>query len=146
MITEIFNKDIAHNVETLTRIKIDTKISAADTINFLYCSAKIELIIVKLFDCLHNLQTLGAKSIEKQIKIIKETLISFLSIAITISYKRENKIVHLCLNALSALENHYDFYSNNNFQHLSLTFKKLEINFKIIYTKTITHENRQNYN
>ncbi|WP_323811244.1 hypothetical protein [Rickettsia conorii] len=88
----------------------------------MYCSAKIELIIVKLFDCLHNLQTLGAKSIEKQIKIIKETLISFLPIAITISYKRDNKIVHLCLNVLSTLENHYDFYSNNNFQHLSLTF------------------------
>ncbi|WP_017442327.1 HD domain-containing protein [Rickettsia gravesii] len=49
MITEIFNKDIAHNIEALTRIKIDTKISAADTINF---------------------------------KIIKETLISFLPIAI----------------------------------------------------------------
>lgn len=86
----------------------------------MYCSAKIELIIVKLFDRLYNLQALGAKSIEKQIKIIKETLIAFLPI--TISYQLENKIVHLYLNVLSALENHYDFYSNNNFQHLSLTF------------------------
>ncbi|KJV91672.1 HD domain-containing protein [Rickettsia bellii] len=127
MIAYIFNENIAVNVEALTRIKIDTKISAADAINILYRSAKMELIIIKLFDRLHNLQTIGAKPLEKQINTIRETLISFLPVAVTVSYQLENKIVQLCLNILNELDNKYEednysFRSNNSSQHLPLIF------------------------
>ncbi|MCC8461702.1 MAG: HD domain-containing protein [Rickettsia endosymbiont of Ecitomorpha arachnoides] len=81
MITEIFEIEVARHVEGLTRIKPYGKISAEESLNLLIKQKRYNTALIKLFDRVHNIQTLGAKSPEKARKVIKETLIHFISFA-----------------------------------------------------------------
>jgi (p)ppGpp synthase/HD superfamily hydrolase len=78
MIESIFGQEIASNVDDLTRIKADRKISAAELIETLWTEKKYDLVLVKLFDRLHNMQTIGAMSPKKAQSTIDETLRYFL--------------------------------------------------------------------
>ncbi len=81
MIASIFGEQVASQVMDLTRIKEDgCKISSAEIMKLLYQQKKYDTLIIKLFDRLHNIQTISAKSQEKAKKIIKETLQHFLVI------------------------------------------------------------------
>lgn len=77
MIAELFGTTIASQVEDLTRIKEDGKISSAEMVERLYKEKKQDVLLIKLFDRHHNIQTLGAKSPDKIEKTVQETLISF---------------------------------------------------------------------
>ena len=107
MIACIFGSTIANNVEDLTRIKLDRKISAAETMQSLYLQSKNELLLIKIFDRLHNLQTIAAKPPEKIKKITEETLKDF--IAITMDLGRlipgmleiEEQITKICYQYLA---------------------------------------------
>lgn len=78
MIEAIFGHKVAIQVDDLTRIKTDRKISAAELIENLWFEKKYDLVLIKLFDRLHNMQTIGAMSREKAQKTINETLKYFL--------------------------------------------------------------------
>jgi (p)ppGpp synthase/HD superfamily hydrolase len=78
MIEAIFGHQVAIQVDDLTRIKTDQKISAAELIENLWFEKKYDLVLIKLFDRLHNMQTIGAMSREKAQKTINETLKYFL--------------------------------------------------------------------
>ncbi|WP_395476367.1 HD domain-containing protein [Rickettsia endosymbiont of Pantilius tunicatus] len=78
MITEIFGEEVAKHVEGLTRVKPYGKISAEESLNILVKQKRYDTVLIKLFDRIHNVQTLGAKSPEKAQKIIQETLRKFL--------------------------------------------------------------------
>jgi (p)ppGpp synthase/HD superfamily hydrolase len=78
MIQSIFSQEIANQVSDLTRIKADRKISAAELIEALWSEKKYDLVLVKLFDRLHNMQTIGAMSPKKAQSTINETLKYFL--------------------------------------------------------------------
>lgn len=78
MIEFIFGHEIAIQVDDLTRVKKDKKISAAELIENLWAEKKYDLVLIKLFDRLHNMQTIGAMSREKAKKTIDETLKYFL--------------------------------------------------------------------
>jgi guanosine-3',5'-bis(diphosphate) 3'-pyrophosphohydrolase len=80
-----FGELIASNVEKLTRIKAEGKISAKDILYILYIQQDMDLLIVKLLDRLHNLKTINFKSTQKQKKIKRETLEAFIPIANLIS-------------------------------------------------------------
>lgn len=82
MLDTIFNNNIASQVDDLTRIKLTGKINSTDLINSLYYQGKLDLLVVKIFDRLHNMQTLGAKPAEKRKHISEETLVKFLSLNI----------------------------------------------------------------
>jgi len=82
MIDYIFGSTIASQVEDLTRIKIDGKISSAEIVKLLWFQNKKDLLLVKYFDRLHNMRTINAKSPEKVLKIVAETLKSFISLSI----------------------------------------------------------------
>ncbi|HJD64163.1 MAG TPA: HD domain-containing protein [Rickettsia endosymbiont of Sericostoma sp.] len=82
MITRLFDKRIANQVEGLTRVKSYGKISAAETLDLLYMQKKDDILIIKLFDRYHNLQNVGVKSPEKIKKIVDETIKDFLIYAI----------------------------------------------------------------
>lgn len=105
MITDAFGKQIADNVEDLTRIKPYGKITAAQTIQRLWVEGKYSLLLIKYFDRVHNLQTISAKSPEKVNKIIEETLKQFISLAIyfeksnipNLTTNKHIDIVELCL-------------------------------------------------
>ncbi|WP_367364457.1 HD domain-containing protein [Candidatus Tisiphia endosymbiont of Nedyus quadrimaculatus] len=101
MIAYIFGSHVASQVQDLTRIKIDRKISEGETVNLLFSQYKKDVLHIKLFDRLHNLRTISAKSPEKIKKIIEETLAYFIPLAI---YLELNKIIEelerSCLTAL----------------------------------------------
>lgn len=80
MIVDLFGELIAEQVEGLTRIKSSGKITSAELVKQLWVEGKYNLILIKLFDRIHNLQTIFAKSPEKQRKIIDETLKYFLAL------------------------------------------------------------------
>ncbi|WP_341789410.1 HD domain-containing protein [Rickettsia endosymbiont of Polydrusus tereticollis] len=81
MITKIFGREIAIQVEGLTRIKPHGKITSAEMLKLLYHNLEKKLLVIKLFDRFHNIQTLKVKSPEKAKKIIDETLEDFLILA-----------------------------------------------------------------
>jgi (p)ppGpp synthase/HD superfamily hydrolase len=107
MLEYIFDANIASKVDDLTRVKIDRKISSAEMVQLLYISKKYNLLLIKMFDRVHNMQTIKYKSIEKSKKITDETLKSFLTLA---AYFRlntlkiidvEEQITQLCYQSIS---------------------------------------------
>ena len=58
----------------------------------------IEVLLIKLFDRLHNMQTLGVKSPEKIKKIADETLLIFIALAIYLEVVEiKQKLSELCI-------------------------------------------------
>lgn len=80
-ISKIFDKNIADSVERLTRIKPYGKISSGEMLNLLIQEQRYDIALIKVFDRLHNLQTINAKSTDKALETVKETIESFLLIA-----------------------------------------------------------------
>lgn len=81
MIAYIFNLNIATKVADLTRIQNDIKISSAKLLESLWLQKKEDLLIIKFFDRLHNMQTIQAQSPEKKLSITKETFEKFISLS-----------------------------------------------------------------
>ncbi len=97
MITEIFEIEVARHVEGLTRIKPYGKISAEESLNLLIKQKRYDTALIKLFDRIHNVQTLAAKSPEKARKVIKETLIHFISFATYLEIPvLTHRLIELC--------------------------------------------------
>ncbi|WP_103897117.1 HD domain-containing protein [Rickettsia fournieri] len=113
MIIQEFGHKIANQVEDLTRVKNDKKISAAEMVKILYRQKKKELLLIKLFDRLHNVQTIGAKTHEKGQKTILETLRVFLSLATYLKIPKVARQLHThCLNIIANYKK-LNLYNNN---------------------------------
>ncbi|MCC8399347.1 MAG: HD domain-containing protein [Rickettsia endosymbiont of Platyusa sonomae] len=109
MITRLFDKQIANQVVDLTRVKSYGKISAAETLNILFQQKKYDVLLIKLFDRLHNLQTIGAKSSEKARKTIVETLSRFMSLSMYYNTPTiEQNFAELCSKVI------HTYYKTNN--------------------------------
>ncbi|GAA5253079.1 HD domain-containing protein [Candidatus Rickettsia kedanie] len=93
-ITEAFGEQVANQVQDLTRVKEYGKISSAEMIEMLYEEQKLDMLLIKLFDRLHNMQTINAKSPEKIQKTVQETISRFLSLSI---YFKLDNIVQILL-------------------------------------------------
>ncbi|MDR0296803.1 MAG: HD domain-containing protein [Rickettsia sp.] len=101
MITRVFGKQVASQVVDLTKLKSYGKVSSAETLNLLYRQKKHNVLLIKLFDRLHNIQTIGYKSPEKIKKIVGETVQSFLAVCTYFGYiKLENHLYELCYNSI----------------------------------------------
>ncbi len=101
MIARVFGKQIANQVVDLTRLKSYGKISSAETLDLLYRQNKHDVLLIKLFDRLHNMQTIRYKSPEKVKKIVDETLQSFLAVCTYFGYiNLENHLYELCYNSV----------------------------------------------
>ncbi len=81
MIKEIFGEVVANQVMDLTRVKSTGKISSAEMIDSLFKQGKYDLLLIKEIDRWHNIQTIDTKSPEKILKIINETMASFIPLA-----------------------------------------------------------------
>ncbi|KJV86541.1 HD domain protein [Orientia tsutsugamushi str. UT76] len=65
-IVKAFGRKIAEQVSELTRIKDNRKISSREMIQTFYRQNKTELLLIKLFDRFHNIQTISIKPYEKK--------------------------------------------------------------------------------
>ena len=103
MIHGSFGQRIAEMVDRLTRDRPDgTKLSVEDILNNSYQEKDREVLLIKLFDRLHNIQTLDAISPEKVKKITKETLNFFIVTTMYMGYKNlEKTIYEICCKNLS---------------------------------------------
>jgi (p)ppGpp synthase/HD superfamily hydrolase len=100
-IAEFFGTQIAEQVDSLTRIKSHGKISSADIVHDLWLKNDTGVLMVKIFDRLHNVQTIRAKSSEKIHKIMQETIEVFLLLSIHLNMVSiKNKLMHLCYELL----------------------------------------------
>ncbi|MCC8372440.1 MAG: HD domain-containing protein [Rickettsia endosymbiont of Pseudomimeciton antennatum] len=100
MISMVFGTQIANQVKDLTRIKSYGKISSQETLYLLHLQKKHDVLLIKLFDRLHNMQTIESKSPEKIKKIVDETVKSFLVACTYFGYiKLEEYLYKLCCNS-----------------------------------------------
>ena len=75
MIEGTFGQRIAEMVDRLTRDRPNgTKLSVEEILNNAYHLKDKEVLLIKLFDRLHNIQTIKSQSPEKQEKNCKETI------------------------------------------------------------------------
>ncbi|MFU7502839.1 MAG: HD domain-containing protein [Candidatus Tisiphia sp.] len=94
MIAYIFGGQVASQVQDLTRVKPHGKISSAEMVEMLYKEKKHDVLLVKLFDRLHNIRTVSAKSPEKAKKIIEETLRYFIVLAEYLGLPSVSKLIY----------------------------------------------------
>ena len=126
MIDLIFGSVVANKVEDLTRVKFDRKISAAETVDLLWFQKKQDLLLIKYFDRLHNIQTISAMSPEKIFKIVNETLKKFLTLSVYLGSKipnmliMEEQLTELCYQNIAnqPLQSNLELFLDDNF-HLS---------------------------
>jgi len=106
VISYIFGDSIANKVEDLTRVKSDRKISVAEIVILLWLQRKVDLLLIKIFDRLHNMQTINAKPPEKINRITQETLKTFTSVGMFLQnimpeiLAVEETLMSLCLQNL----------------------------------------------
>ena len=81
MIQSTFGSRIAEMDDRLTRNRPDgTKLTIEELLNNAYDLKDKEVLLIKLFDRLHNIQTIGSIAPEKQKKIAQETLQDIISL------------------------------------------------------------------
>ncbi|WP_342278774.1 HD domain-containing protein [Candidatus Tisiphia endosymbiont of Myopa tessellatipennis] len=128
MIAYIFGEQVASQVEDLSRNKPHDKISSAETLDILLQQEKYDVALIKLFDRVHNLQTLGVKSPEKARKIIEETIQEFLVLSTYLGLSEiKYQLMELCskystVTYPSTLDL-YSLLSMDNFQPLLPIFQ-----------------------
>lgn len=87
--------------------------------------------MLEFLDRIHNLETLGAKSLEKAKKIVEETVIHFLTLSMHLKIPTVTKrIIALCCQHLS-ISLHKDFVDNS--QPLSPTFQNEIVRMQNLY-------------
>ena len=103
MILNAFGQRIAEIVDRLTRDRLNrSKLSVQEIINNAYYKKDNEVLLIKLFDRLHNMQTIGSMSTEKTKKITDETLKKFITLSIFLGerisgiIKIEKTLTELC--------------------------------------------------
>ena len=127
-IINVFGINVANNVEDLTRIKPYGKITSSVMVKLLWAEKKYDLLIIKYFDRLHNLQTINAKSPGKIQKTIQETIEQFISLGLYLEKNNmpdlmtrdDMNIVKLCLNQAS--KKAYNKPSKNNIVEILASF------------------------
>ena len=119
MIQGTFGERIAEMVDSLTRDRPDgTKLSVEEILNNAYHLRDKEVLLIKLFDRLHNIQTIKSQSPEKQEKICKETIKHMLLTCLYI----ENKTLADTLRDISLIP-------LNKFQSQEFSYLKKERNY-----------------
>ncbi len=98
MLLDGFGRRIEEMVDRLTRDRPDgSKSTVEEVLNNAYQKNDKEVLLIKLFDRLHNMQTIGVKILDKQIQESKETLKNFITLAMYLeNITLEKTISYLC--------------------------------------------------
>jgi len=123
MILDNFSWRIAEMVDRLTRDRPDgSKLSVEEIINNAYKQKDTEVLLVKLVDRLHNIETIEFKEQEKREKICQETIKYMLLPCFYINNKSLADILHdmslISLNQFQQQEFSYLTSKKNCFQFL----------------------------
>lgn len=95
IIIDNFGNRIAEMVDRLTRDRPDrTKLSVEQILANAYHFQDKEVILIKLVDRIHNMQTINAKSLDKQLKTTNETFDLFIVYSIYINNKEIEQILY----------------------------------------------------
>lgn len=115
MILDNFGWRIAEMVDMLTRDRPDgTKLSVEEILDNAYTKGDQEVLLVKIIDRLHNMQTINGMIIEKQNKIAKETLMHFLLISNDIDFNIEELFTDLCFKAIGIKRSRKDLFNSSS--------------------------------
>jgi len=133
MIQGTFGERIAEMVDRLTRDRPDgTKLTVEQVINNAYHLKDKEVLLIKLFDRLHNIQTIESMSVEKTEKTTKETLKNFITLSIYLGEKVsglleiEKMLTELCYQSISVRQpqvQNQQMVFEDSFQLLSPNFQ-----------------------
>lgn len=123
-----FGQRIAAMVDRLTRDRLDgTKLSIEEIINSAYQLKDREVLLIKLFDRLHNIQTIDSVGAEKAKQTINETVKQFITLSIFLGEGRleiliAENITRVCRQTLSTKQDliHYQERIKDNFLFPSL--------------------------
>ncbi len=113
MISQVFNESIASKVEDLTRIKVNKKIPAGETLELVYPQNKKDILYIKLFDRLHNMRTIAFLPEIKRNKVIDETAEYFVSLCFVLGLDEVKKELITLSYQYKSLHNNYIFAANN---------------------------------
>ncbi len=122
MILDAFGRRVEEMVDRLTRVRPDgSKWTVEELLNNAYKKNDKEVLLIKLFDRLHNIQTLESMNPHKQQEIARETLRQFVVLSIYIGdIKLERIISRICHQFSSKPEKikkiayFYDFLSKDD--------------------------------
>jgi len=131
MILDNFGWRITEMVDRLTRDRPDgTKLSVEEIINNAYKLKDEEVLLIKLFDRLHNIRTIKYLSIEKQKEMALKTIRKFINIVLFYKFSHIEREIELVFNKyfvsspdLSNLKQNYESIFSDNYQLLALTYK-----------------------
>ena len=131
MILDNFGWRIAEMVDMLTRDRPDgTKLSVEKILENAYEMGDKEVLLIKLIDRLHNIQTISFQSPEKRKKTVEQTFKKFTSLVMYYGVRQiELDLDRLCQQYLAVTHvnqnttEYYKIFSENNFQILALAYK-----------------------
>ena len=136
MIAVAFGGLVASQVEDLTRVKAHKKITSKEQVQLVWYKKNKAVLLIKIIDRIHNLQTIETKSPEKIKKIVEETFRYFISISIYCELKPLEKILtDLCYKYLliAIPKKSTAITLSNNYQLPSLTFQNDKDQKHILY-------------
>ncbi len=136
MLVDEFGWRISEMVDRLTRDRPDgSKWTVEDILNNAYQKGDIDVLLIKLIDRLHNMQSINVKSMEKMEKTSEETLKRFISLSMYLGEKIpgmlaiERRLAELCYQGLPALKQdsaqNQSMIFSNNFQLPSLSSQSI---------------------
>ncbi len=125
VILDIFGWRVAEMVDRLTRDRPDgSKLSIEESLNNAYKAQDTEVLLIKLIDRWHNMQTIECKEAIKQKKIGQETLENFIPLCFNLEQK---DIIQLLLNQINiAISGNLKYNKTNPINYksrLSLVFQ-----------------------
>ena len=131
MIYGSFGQRIAEMVDRLTRDRPDgTKLSVEQVLINGYHLGDKEVLLIKLIDRLHNIQTISFQSPEKRKKIVEQTFKKFTSLVMYYGVRQiELDLDRLCQEYLvrtdvsQNVNQHHKIFSKDNVQILALAYK-----------------------
>jgi len=121
MIVDAFGWRIAEMVDRLTRDRPDgSKLSVETILNNAYEKNDKEVILIKLIDRLHNIQTVGSMSDEKRTKILLDTMLYFLIPTIQQGHHEIEQYIWEIYSQYNLISSKDIRYHTSNIKHASL--------------------------
>ena len=114
-----FGNRVAEIVFSLTRVFKNHKLSTTESLKVAYQNNDKEVLLIKLFDRFHNMQTINAKSEEKKKKKARDTLINILIIAEILELpKITEQLYDICYNITVDKQTNNEYLFNQSFSLL----------------------------